>query len=50
MRILLFGKGGQLGWELRRSLAPLGEPPYLEEVVAGEGGQDMILYHPVRPV
>jgi dTDP-4-dehydrorhamnose reductase len=25
MRILLFGKHGQLGWELRRSLMPLGE-------------------------
>lgn len=25
MRILLFGKYGQLGWELQRSLAPLGE-------------------------
>lgn len=25
MRILLFGKDGQLGWELQRSLAPLGE-------------------------
>ncbi len=25
MKILLFGKNGQLGWELRRSLAPLGE-------------------------
>lgn len=25
MRILLFGKVGQLGWELRRVLAPLGE-------------------------
>ena len=25
MQILLFGKGGQLGWELQRSLAPLGE-------------------------
>lgn len=25
MRILLFGKAGQLGWELQRSLAPLGE-------------------------
>jgi dTDP-4-dehydrorhamnose reductase len=24
MKILLFGKGGQLGWELQRSLAPLG--------------------------
>ncbi|MBK7218633.1 MAG: GyrI-like domain-containing protein [Candidatus Promineofilum sp.] len=37
-------------WVTARRLAPLGEPPYLEEVVAGEGGQDMILYHPVRPV
>jgi len=25
MKILLFGKNGQLGWELRRALAPLGE-------------------------
>ncbi|MCA1248490.1 dTDP-4-dehydrorhamnose reductase [Massilia sp. MS-15] len=25
MKILLFGKDGQLGWELRRALAPLGE-------------------------
>lgn len=25
MKILLFGKGGQVGWELRRSLTPLGE-------------------------
>ena len=25
MKILLFGKGGQLGWELQRSLQPLGE-------------------------
>ncbi len=25
MKVLLFGKNGQLGWELQRSLAPLGE-------------------------
>ena len=25
MKILLFGKGGQVGWELQRSLTPLGE-------------------------
>ncbi|MCC7006019.1 MAG: dTDP-4-dehydrorhamnose reductase [Ottowia sp.] len=25
MKILLFGKNGQIGWELQRSLAPLGE-------------------------
>ena len=25
MKILLFGRNGQVGWELQRSLAPLGE-------------------------
>lgn len=48
MRILLLGGNGQVGWELRRSLAPLGElvvagreqadfsrPQELERVVAG---------------
>lgn len=25
MKILLLGKNGQLGWELQRALAPLGE-------------------------
>ena len=25
MKILLFGKRGQVGWELQRSLAPLGQ-------------------------
>ena len=25
MKILLLGKNGQIGWELQRSLAPLGE-------------------------
>ena len=25
MKILLFGKNGQVGWELQRSLAPLGD-------------------------
>ena len=37
-------------WVTARRLAPPGEPQCLEEVVAGEGGQDMILYHPVREV
>jgi dTDP-4-dehydrorhamnose reductase len=31
MRILLFGKNGQVGWELQRSLAPLGELIALDE-------------------
>ncbi len=30
MKILLFGKSGQVGWELQRSLAPLGEVVALE--------------------
>ena len=30
MKILLFGKGGQVGWELQRSLAPLGEVQALD--------------------
>jgi dTDP-4-dehydrorhamnose reductase len=30
VKILLFGKNGQLGWELRRTLAPLGEVAALD--------------------
>jgi dTDP-4-dehydrorhamnose reductase len=36
MKILLFGKNGQVGWELQRSLAPLGELAALDA-----HGQDM---------
>jgi len=36
MKILLFGKNGQVGWELQRSLAPLGEL-----VPLGRNSQDM---------
>ena len=36
MKILLFGKGGQLGWELQRSLAPLGELVALDFDHSGE--------------
>ena len=36
MKILLFGKNGQVGWELQRSLAPLGEL-----VALGSHGQDL---------
>lgn len=35
MKILLFGKFGQVGWELQRSLAPLGDVTALDR-----GGQD----------
>ena len=36
MKILLFGRNGQVGWELQRSLAPLGQVIALDR--AGEGG------------
>ena len=36
MKILLFGKSGQVGWELQRSLAPLGEL-----IVLDAGSQDL---------
>lgn len=39
MKILLFGKSGQVGWELRRSLAPLGEvvaPEIDDEQLCGD--------------
>lgn len=35
MKILLFGKNGQLGWELQRSLAPLGEVIALDALDLG---------------
>ena len=35
MKILLFGKGGQVGWELQRSLAPLGSVIALDHDSAG---------------
>ena len=36
MKILLLGKNGQLGWELQRALAPLGELVALDR--HGEAG------------
>ncbi len=36
MNILLLGKNGQVGWELQRALAPLGQVQALDR--AGEGG------------
>jgi dTDP-4-dehydrorhamnose reductase len=35
MKSLLFGKGGQVGWELQRSLAPLGEVVALDSESSG---------------
>ena len=39
MRILLLGKNGQVGWELQRSLAPLGEVVALDRYGAAHPGQ-----------
>ena len=38
MKILLFGKNGQVGWELQRSLAPLGEVIALDHDSTGHCG------------
>ncbi len=38
MKILLFGKNGQVGWELQRSLAPLGEVIALDRHSTEYGG------------
>ncbi len=40
MKILLFGKNGQVGWELQRSLAPLGELTALDFDSPGPLGAD----------
>lgn len=37
MKILLFGKNGQVGWELQRSLAPLGELVALDRASTPSG-------------
>ena len=36
MRIVLFGKNGQVGWELQRTLAPLGDV-----IALGSGDLDL---------
>lgn len=43
MRILLYGRDGQVGWELQRSLAPLGTV-----ATVGRGDTDGDLAHPDR--
>ena len=39
MKILLLGKNGQVGWELQRSLAPLGEVLALDRNSTSHGGE-----------
>ena len=43
MKILLLGKNGQLGWELQRSLAPLGEVVALDRHNGGDMTQTAAL-------
>ena len=43
MKILLLGKGGQVGWELQRSLAPLGEVVALDHDDGGDFTQPAAL-------
>jgi dTDP-4-dehydrorhamnose reductase len=51
MQILLFGKNGQLGWELRRTLAPLGDVHAcdLPEVNLTDEDQVRMVIRDVRP-
>lgn len=54
MKILLFGKDGQVGWELQRSLAPLGDVVALGSTdrapLSGDFGQPEALAATVRAV
>ncbi|MBV8468245.1 MAG: dTDP-4-dehydrorhamnose reductase [Burkholderiaceae bacterium] len=50
MKILLLGKNGQLGWELQRALAPLGELLALDRHEGGDLGQIETLRATVRSV
>ena len=57
MRILLLGANGQVGWELQRSLAPLGElvalghdPVHNPDGLCGDFTQPEALAHTVRQV
>jgi dTDP-4-dehydrorhamnose reductase len=48
MKILLLGKNGQLGWELQRSLAPLGEVIALDRHNGGDLAQPQALLAAVQ--
>lgn len=50
MKILLLGKNGQLGWELQRALAPLGELVALDRHEGGDLGQLEALRATVRAI
>lgn len=48
MKILLFGKNGQVGWELQRSLVPLGEVVALDQDETGNLVGDLTNFEGVR--
>ncbi|OWQ49204.1 dTDP-4-dehydrorhamnose reductase [Roseateles noduli] len=50
MKVLLLGKNGQLGWELQRALAPLGELVALDRSEGGDLGDSDALRATVRRV
>ncbi|WP_431099876.1 dTDP-4-dehydrorhamnose reductase [Roseateles noduli] len=50
MKVLLLGKNGQLGWELQRALAPLGELIALDRSEGGDLGDSDTLRATVRRV
>jgi dTDP-4-dehydrorhamnose reductase len=53
MKILLFGKSGQVGWELQRSLAPLGEVVALDfdsQDLCGDFSKPEMLAQTIRAV
>ncbi|MEJ6006665.1 dTDP-4-dehydrorhamnose reductase [Paucibacter sp. AS339] len=50
MRILLLGKNGQLGWELQRALAPLGDLISLDRSEGGDLANDELLRATIRQV
>ena len=45
MKILLLGKNGQVGWELQRALAPLGQIIALDSSQANFAQPEQVLEH-----
>ncbi|MEQ6475944.1 sugar nucleotide-binding protein, partial [Comamonas sp. wu1-DMT] len=50
MKLLLLGKNGQVGWELQRSLAPLGEVIVLDRQTGGDISDLSALAQTIRSV
>lgn len=50
MKLLLLGKNGQVGWELQRSLAPLGEVIALDRQTGGDISDLSVLANTIRSI